>query len=372
MTRKLQAAERNKFNKSKRGNQLVRRESAKADSGIQKINAGSVTWQRSEVAAAELSSKPEESQTKHPAKAWREIKVGGHTFKVSKNGKSFKRVQAVPAASSPGQKVSSPRTTLIKRAPSKTVINGRTFVSKGNMLVRDASNTKKALANRTTKRSLRYVRKKEKKSKQHCMFFCKFGKCAKLNEGTCPFVHDKSKVAVCRKFLRGECYDDECLLSHVVAPEKMPVCKHFLGGNCNRENCPYSHVKVSATAGICKAFLKGFCPDGSDCKLQHVLICKAFLAGKCKNGSQCQLHHPKEIKDKKRAPDDAEIQPLVLQDACQVTEEAEAQVSITTEEQDVPTVADNTTKEQELPKSPPPLSPAGVSYHMLLHLRKCR
>ena len=57
------------------------------------------------------------------------------------------------------------------------------------------------------------------------MFFNKFGKCKKKEDGVCPYIHDPEKVAVCRKFLQGNCFKDNCLLSHKVAPEKMPNCK---------------------------------------------------------------------------------------------------------------------------------------------------
>ena len=82
-------------------------------------------------------------------------------------------------------------------------------------------------------------------------------------------------------------------MSHTVAPEKMPVCTHFLAGTCNRDPCPYSHVKVSSSAAVCEKFLKGFCPDGSACKLKHVLVCQAFLQGKCRDGVACEMHHQK-------------------------------------------------------------------------------
>lgn len=38
------------------------------------------------------------------------------------------------------------------------------------------------------------------------------GYCNKRND--CPFIHDSRRVAICRKFLRSECSDPNCLLSH--------------------------------------------------------------------------------------------------------------------------------------------------------------
>ena len=145
------------------------------------------------------------------------------------------------------------------------------------------------------------------RSKQYCMFYNKFGKCTKKEAGTCPFIHDPDKIAVCRRFLQvfsfkhfgfyvgccfyavfcintkiisitlqGSCHKDKCLLSHKAAPEKMPVCKFFLEGVCSKQDCPYLHVKVSEKAAICQAFLSGYCPNGSDCKLRLEMSTRYF------------------------------------------------------------------------------------------------
>lgn len=95
------------------------------------------------------------------------------------------------------------------------------------------------------------------KTNEPCLFFCRFGKCSKSDEA-CRYVHDKSKVAVCRAFLRkGGCdKGDKCLLTHAVQAEKMPVCIYFERGMCFTPNCPYLHVKVSQNAAVCPSFLK--------------------------------------------------------------------------------------------------------------------
>lgn len=101
--------------------------------------------------------------------------------------------------------------------------------------------------------------KKVKAKTEPCLFFCKFGKCMKSDD-ECPYVHDKTKVAVCRGFLRGTCKDgDKCPLTHAVQAEKMPVCVFFEKGMCFTANCPYRHVKVSENAAICPHFLKVRC-----------------------------------------------------------------------------------------------------------------
>ena len=142
-------------------------------------------------------------------------------------------------------------------------------------------------------RSINTIMKNATRSKQYCMFFNKFGKCTKKEAGNCPYIHDKEKIAVCRRFLQGSCHKDNCLLSHKASPEKMPVCKYFLEGVCSKEACPYLHVKVSEKAAICQAFLKGYCSNGSDCKERHVMACPEYdRVGVCsKPAGKCPFPH---------------------------------------------------------------------------------
>ncbi|CAM9506374.1 unnamed protein product [Phaeothamnion confervicola] len=63
------------------------------------------------------------------------------------------------------------------------------------------------------------------KKTEFCLFFNRFGRCNK-GDG-CTFLHDKSKVAVCSKFLRGECQDENCLLTH-------EVCSNFVTAHNGR------------------------------------------------------------------------------------------------------------------------------------------
>ena len=43
--------------------------------------------------------------------------------------------------------------------------------------------------------------KKEKKQR-NCLYFCHLGRCTR---DKCPYLHDPSRVAVCRAFLLGRC-----------------------------------------------------------------------------------------------------------------------------------------------------------------------
>ncbi|KAI1309354.1 Zinc finger CCCH domain-containing protein 3 [Halotydeus destructor] len=117
----------------------------------------------------------------------------------------------------------------------------------------------------------RLLTNKSKSKKNFCMFYCRFGKCAKGD--TCPFLHDANKVAICTRFLRGRCKDgDQCLFSHKVTPDKMPVCSFFLDGVCGKENCPYRHVNVGPGAEKCAEFTKfGHCSRYDKCQKLHVL-----------------------------------------------------------------------------------------------------
>jgi len=131
--------------------------------------------------------------------------------------------------------------------------------------------------------------KKSSKTKKHCLYFSRFGKCAKID--SCPFIHDPSRVAVCTRFLRGTCAVSGCPFSHKVAPEKLPVCSFFLRGNCNRNPCPYPHVRVSDDAEICPDFaLEGFCGFGANCKKRHVVDCGQKYQVLCKLGKKCKTH----------------------------------------------------------------------------------
>eukprot|EP00658_Telonema_sp_P-2_P036054 TRINITY_DN26138_c0_g2_i3.p1 TRINITY_DN26138_c0_g2~~TRINITY_DN26138_c0_g2_i3.p1 ORF type:complete len:273 (-),score=36.10 TRINITY_DN26138_c0_g2_i3:520-1338(-) len=204
-------------------------------------------------------------------------------FKLSDGGNKLMRIQSK-------SELGKDKTV----APSRVLIGGATFVSKGDSLVRAPGQKSKNLKLKSTKRSLKLVRRKANKSKSLkslCMFFTKYGKCSKGDK--CEFAHDSSKVAVCSKFLRGMCEDKSCPLSHTVSANKMAVCQHFLTGICNNDDCPYLHVKVSSKAAVCKQFLQGFCARGAQCPKKHVTSCQAFVQGRCQLGDRCELYHAK-------------------------------------------------------------------------------
>uniref|UniRef100_A0ACD6AEX8 Uncharacterized protein n=1 Tax=Avena sativa TaxID=4498 RepID=A0ACD6AEX8_AVESA len=159
------------------------------------------------------------------------------------------------------------------------------------------------LANEKVRWSLHTVRSRLAKKQQYCQFFTRFGECKKPG-GKCLYIHDRAKVTICTKFLKGLCSDTSCKLTHKVLPERMQDCSYFLKGLCTNTACPYRHVKVNSNAPVCEDFLKGYCADGDECRKKHSYVCPVFEAtGECPQESRCKLHHPKKtIKSKRSRP----------------------------------------------------------------------
>lgn len=101
----------------------------------------------------------------------------------------------------------------------------------------------------------------------NCVFYIRTGYC-KLQK-TCPYIHDKSKIALCKKFLKGKCDDKSCFLTHAFDEDRMPTCTFFLHDMCTKSDCPYRHVKVAENATVCADFLRGFCSLGLSCPNIH-------------------------------------------------------------------------------------------------------
>ncbi|KAF0931353.1 hypothetical protein E2562_004493, partial [Oryza meyeriana var. granulata] len=177
-------------------------------------------------------------------------------------------------------------------------------VSKGNQLVRNPKNVIRMLASDKVRWSLHTVRSRLAKKQQYCQFFTRFGECKKPR-GKCPYIHDRAKVTICTKFLKGLCSNTSCKLTHKVLPERTPDCSYFLRGLCTNIACPYRHVKVNLNSPVCEDFLKGYCADGDECHKKHSYVCPIFEAtGECPQRSRCKLHHPKsKVKSKRSRPD---------------------------------------------------------------------
>lgn len=122
-----------------------------------------------------------------------------------------------------------------------------------------------------------------------CPLFKKYGKCLRKIRGNCEYLHDKKHVSICRKFLKGICHDEDCLLSHDLTDKKMPTCYFYLQGACIKESCPYLHVKLNEKTKICQEFLRGYCDKGDKCLFRHINTCRDLAT---KNIKKRVTHSP--------------------------------------------------------------------------------
>lgn len=229
------------------------------------------------------------------------FRVGSARYKMDASKRTLIRI-ADDHSSSPTRQ--QPGTNSLKSLiPRRLIIGNDEYVriGNGNQLVRDPKKLQRILASEKVRWSLHTARLKLAQKRQYCLFFTRFGKCNKSG-GKCPYIHDSSKVSICTKFLRGQCSDINCMLTHKVIQERMPDCSYFLKGLCTNLSCPYRHVKVNANAPLCDGFLRGHCTDGDECCKKHSYTCPIFEAtGSCPQGSLCKLGHPKnQIKSRKR------------------------------------------------------------------------
>ncbi|KAK8916280.1 Zinc finger CCCH domain-containing protein 7 [Platanthera zijinensis] len=228
------------------------------------------------------------------------FRVGSARYKMDASKRTLIRIaddHSSPTSQQPGTN------SLKSFIPRRLIIGNDEYVriGNGNQLVRDPKKLQRILASEKVRWSLHTARLKLAQKRQYCLFFTRFGKCNRIG-GKCPYIHDSSKVSICTKFLRGQCSDVNCKLTHKVIQERMPDCSYFLKGLCTNINCPYRHVKVNANAPLCDGFLRGHCADGDECRKKHSYACPIFEAtGSCPQGSLCKLGHPKiQSKSRKR------------------------------------------------------------------------
>ena len=133
--------------------------------------------------------------------------------------------------------------SMIKTTASPTPIKSAAMVSTILSPVTNNSSHRKLL---TIERNSKYslsgasaLTKNLGKFKQQCIFFSRHGTCARLAK--CPFAHDKTRINICQRFLRGTC-EGSCKMSHVITKDKLPVCLHYLQGTCFRDQCQYPHL----------------------------------------------------------------------------------------------------------------------------------
>ncbi|CAG9793878.1 unnamed protein product [Diatraea saccharalis] len=138
-------------------------------------------------------------------------------------------------------------------------------------VIETKSSNKRFSIDRKWRNSKLKVIKGLKKNNIPCPLYKKYGKCLRSINGTCDFLHDKKHVSICRKFLKGMCQEETCLLSHDISAKKMPTCYFYLKGICTKDNCPYLHVKLNEKSKICQDFLKGYCERGDMCFNLHTV-----------------------------------------------------------------------------------------------------
>ncbi|XP_055609595.1 zinc finger CCCH domain-containing protein 3 [Uranotaenia lowii] len=200
--------------------------------------------------------------------------------------------------------------TKLRKAPSSATecaeprlaridIGGLTYRPKTDgTFVRTDSHRARTHLSSAKQKSIHVLSSKMKKCNVPCQIYRRLGKCSAYQRGKCPKLHDPKHIIICSRFLRGECTNPDCLLSHNVSLEKMPVCHFFLEGRCDRNDCPYLHKKVSEKERICEDFLKGFCPLADKCQFRHEFACPEFdRSGQC---SKAKCPYPHARKEEKR------------------------------------------------------------------------
>ncbi|XP_037029074.1 zinc finger CCCH domain-containing protein 3 [Bradysia coprophila] len=206
--------------------------------------------------------------------------VRGEKFLLDPSGKKLVRV-------------STNQNAITKK---RIYLGGLTYIAKANNTYEptNSHNTRLHL-NVAKQKSINLLSKNLVKSNVTCQIYRKLGKCLALQRGRCSKVHDRNQVAICQKFLKGACTNENCLLSHDTSLSKMPTCKFFLLGECAKSDCPYLHKKVNDKTAICHDFLRGYCPKADKCNLRHEFLCPNFES---KNGctvARCPYVHRNKI-----------------------------------------------------------------------------
>ncbi|XP_055382542.1 zinc finger CCCH domain-containing protein 3 [Condylostylus longicornis] len=201
--------------------------------------------------------------------------VRGNKFVLDKSGLKLTKIQPKDIAIEQGN--------ILRNKMKRIDIGGLTYVAKSNnVFIRTDRHVTRNYISTTKQRSINTLHNRMVKTNIPCPIYRKIGRCGSFEKGKCPKVHEKEHVAICSKFLKGECTNVNCLLSHNVNFSKMPVCKFFLQGCCVKEDCPYLHRKMGKSVEICSEFLKGFCILAEKCSKRHEFLCPDYESkGKC-------------------------------------------------------------------------------------------
>ncbi|XP_047472193.1 uncharacterized protein LOC125027270 [Penaeus chinensis] len=249
------------------------------------INIGGILYKSTKTSLRKQLAKKMENEKK-ATDSMCVVHLRGHKFQVGAGGRTLKRITDTTSSG------------RIQPALSRVHIGGLTYSRTANgQYELTRVHQARAVVSSAKQRSMQMLSQRRKrgamqKRNEYCIFFNRFGRCSKKDQGECPYIHDSKRIAVCTRFLRGRCPVSNCPFSHVIDPDKMPVCSHFVRASCTRDNCPYRHVRVNPNAPICPEFLQGHCTLGEECKNQHILVCEEYsLTGTCPRGVTCPLSH---------------------------------------------------------------------------------
>ncbi|KAI0125801.1 hypothetical protein BJ170DRAFT_685046 [Xylariales sp. AK1849] len=224
-----------------------------------------------------MSSNPTSAASKY------EITVDDIRFQVTKQGSKLVRA---PGENNPP--IATPRVALVGGV--------KFYRTKNGNLVRHGIAKAQRMASEI------------KKVDAPCKAFSWTGSCHKGPR--CRFMHNPSKVAVCRDWLfKNDCPNgDACDLAHETTEERTPLCLHFANGKCNNDSCPYTHAEHSQADPVCRAFgLYGYCDKGARCPDRHVFECPDFSnTGICKTEG-CKLLHRERASVLRKAGNDEEM-----------------------------------------------------------------
>lgn len=221
----------------------------------------------------------------------KQVTVSGIQFLRSKNGNLY-RSTVVKRNWYGRENCDAMERKLKKQRRNST---GAGITGKSSALCKRFANTGKSPSTRfrISKRRLVFISQLNQSMGMPADLYVCLGSCS--HGPACPYIHDTTKLAVCRNFLKlGTCSQGQhCDLSHDLTYERVPACMHFVRGGCNKDNeqCPYPHVRTNPAAPLCRAFTTfGYCSKGIECKDKHAFECPDYAEGKC-SAVKCRLPH---------------------------------------------------------------------------------
>ncbi|KAF9454271.1 hypothetical protein P691DRAFT_642080, partial [Macrolepiota fuliginosa MF-IS2] len=267
---------------------LVSESAGGSTNGKEKENTTTATTATATEGAAPVAGTAKgtdgEEKVKGGAGGRKEVIIGGVAFEASKRSLVRKDLAKTKIKA----KKTGPSMPFMRKGPQGHLMpRSRMYKPKGRPTNRNMTldNTNRGYT-QSKKAAIRKIDKP-------CSRFTKTGTCSRGL--TCAYQHDPNQIAICWKFMQGDCAKtaDTCNLSHNPTPERTPLCVHFLNrGRCTKEKCLFPHVNVGTKEGVCKDFaVLGYCKRGIECEKNHVRECPEFEeTGECRTKG-CKLPH---------------------------------------------------------------------------------